>query len=35
VHTLLNAFTEAGLTLERFGEGDEPTPITFSVRARK
>jgi len=34
-HKLLNAFTEAGLTLERFGEGDEPTPITFSVRARK
>jgi ubiquinone/menaquinone biosynthesis C-methylase UbiE len=35
MHTLLNAFTDVGLTLERFGEDDEPAPITFSVRARK
>ncbi|MFI9382697.1 class I SAM-dependent methyltransferase [Kutzneria sp. NPDC052558] len=32
---LLNAFTDVGFTLERFGEGDEATPVTFSVRARK
>jgi SAM-dependent methyltransferase len=35
MHQLLNAFTDVGFTLERFGEGDEATPVTFSVRARK
>jgi ubiquinone/menaquinone biosynthesis C-methylase UbiE len=35
LHQLLNAFTDVGFALERFGEGDEATPITFSVRARK
>lgn len=32
---LLNAFPAAGLTLERFAEGGEPTPIMLAVRARK
>ncbi|PSK99915.1 methyltransferase family protein [Murinocardiopsis flavida] len=32
---LLNAFTAAGLALERFGEGDSPTPAVLAVRARK
>lgn len=31
---LLNAFGEAGLTLESFTEGGEPTPIVFAARAR-
>jgi len=35
LHQLLNAFTDVGFTLERFAEGDEATPVTFSVRARK
>lgn len=32
---LLHAFLDAGLVLERFGEGGEPTPTMFAVRARK
>ena len=32
---LLHAFLDAGLHLERFAEGGEPTPTTLSVRARK
>jgi SAM-dependent methyltransferase len=32
---LLHGFADAGLTLERFTEGGTPTPITFSIRARK
>jgi ubiquinone/menaquinone biosynthesis C-methylase UbiE len=32
---LLQMFLDAGLTLERFTEGGEPTPITFSIAARK
>ncbi|EWM11179.1 methyltransferase [Kutzneria sp. 744] len=35
LHELLNAVTDAGLRMERFGEGGEAAPITFSVRARK
>lgn len=31
---LLNAFSDAGLTLDRFAEGGEPTPIVFAARAR-
>jgi SAM-dependent methyltransferase len=31
---LLNAFVDAGLRPERFGEGGEPTPIMLAVRAR-
>jgi SAM-dependent methyltransferase len=32
---LLHAFLDAGLTLERFAEGGEPTPVVLAVRARK
>jgi SAM-dependent methyltransferase len=32
---LLQAFLAAGLTLDRFAEGGEPTPVMFAVRARK
>jgi SAM-dependent methyltransferase len=32
---LLHAFLDAGLTLERFAEGAEPTPVVLAVRARK
>lgn len=31
---LLNAFLDNGLSLERFDEGGEPTPVMFAVRAR-
>lgn len=31
---LLHAFTEAGLTLERFTEGGEPTPVILAIRSR-
>lgn len=30
---LLNLFPAAGLAVERFSEGSEPTPITLSIRA--
>jgi SAM-dependent methyltransferase len=33
--SLLHAFLDAGLTLERFAEGAEPTPVMLAVRARK
>jgi len=33
--SLLHAFLDAGLTLERFTEGAEPTPVVLAVRARK
>jgi len=32
---LLHAFLAAGLVLDRFAEGGEPTPTMFAVRARK
>jgi SAM-dependent methyltransferase len=32
---LMYAFLDAGLTLERFAEGDGPTPVVLGVRARK
>jgi len=32
---LLHAFLDAGLTLERFAEGAEPTPAMLAIRARK
>jgi SAM-dependent methyltransferase len=32
---LLQAFLDAGLTLERFAEGGAPTPAVLAVRARK
>jgi len=32
---LFHAFLEAGLTLERFTEGGQPTPVVLAVRARK
>jgi hypothetical protein len=32
---LLHAFLDAGLTLERFTEGGEPTPVVLAVKARK
>jgi SAM-dependent methyltransferase len=32
---LFHAFLHAGLTLERFTEGGEPTPAVLAVRARK
>jgi SAM-dependent methyltransferase len=32
---LLNAFLDAGLTLERFTEGGTPTPAVLAVRARR
>ncbi len=32
---LLHNVLDAGLTLERFAEGGEPTPIVLAVRARK
>jgi SAM-dependent methyltransferase len=32
---LLNLVLDAGLVLERFAEGGEPTPIMFALRARK
>jgi SAM-dependent methyltransferase len=32
---LLHAFLDAGLTLERFAEGGNPTPAVLAVRARK
>lgn len=32
---LMHAFLDAGLTLERFAEGSEPTPVVLAVKARK
>jgi SAM-dependent methyltransferase len=32
---LLQSFLDAGLVLERFGEGGAPTPVVLAVRARK
>lgn len=32
---LMHAFLDAGLTLERFAESGEPTPVVLAVRARK
>jgi hypothetical protein len=32
---LLHAIIDAGLALDRFAEGGEPTPVMFAVRARK
>ncbi len=32
--SLLHAFTNAGLVLERFAEGGEPTPTVLAIRAR-
>jgi hypothetical protein len=32
---LLHAFLDAGLILERFAEGGEPSPVVLAVRARK
>jgi len=32
---LFHAFLDAGLTIERFTEGGEPTPTVLAVRARK
>jgi ubiquinone/menaquinone biosynthesis C-methylase UbiE len=32
---LLHMVTDAGLVLERFGEGGMPTPVVFAFRARK
>ncbi|TDE38788.1 SAM-dependent methyltransferase [Nonomuraea mesophila] len=32
---LLHGFLDAGLTLDRFGEGRAPVPMTLSVRARR
>jgi SAM-dependent methyltransferase len=32
---LMHAFLDAGLTLERFAEGGEPTPAVLAVRARR
>jgi SAM-dependent methyltransferase len=32
---LLDAFLDAGLTLDRFAEGGGPTPATLTIRARK
>jgi hypothetical protein len=33
--SLLNAFTDAGLTLDRFAEGGRPSPQVLAVRASK
>jgi hypothetical protein len=33
--SLLHAFLDAGLVLERFAEGGEPVPVVLGVRARK
>ena len=33
--SLLQAFLDAGLTLERFAEGGGPVPVVLAVRARK
>ncbi|MGW1882448.1 hypothetical protein [Streptomyces sp. NPDC001970] len=33
--TLLNAFLDAGLALERIGEQGAPTPVVMTVTARK
>lgn len=32
---LMHAFLDAGLTLERFAEGGDPTPVALAVRTRK
>jgi SAM-dependent methyltransferase len=32
---LIHAFLDAGLTLERFSESGEPTPIVLTIKARK
>lgn len=32
---LMHAFLDAGLTLERFAESGEPTPVVLAARARK
>lgn len=32
---LLHAFLDAGLTLEQFAEGAEPTPVVLAIKARK
>ncbi len=32
---LLNAFLDAGLTLERFAEGGAPTPTILAIRGRR
>jgi SAM-dependent methyltransferase len=33
--SLMHAFLDAGLTIERLAEGGEPIPITLAIRARK
>jgi hypothetical protein len=33
--SLLHAFLDADLTLERFAEGAKPVPVVLAVRARK
>ena len=33
--TLLHAFTNAGLALDRFAEGGTPSPQVLAIRARK
>jgi Methyltransferase domain len=35
VPELMRAFLDAGLTLERFSESGEPTPVVLAIRARK
>jgi len=35
LHQLLNAFLDAGLTLDRFAECSEPIPIALAIRARR
>jgi hypothetical protein len=32
---LLHAFLRAGLTLEQFAEGAEPTPAVLAIKTRK
>jgi hypothetical protein len=31
----MHAFLNAGLTLERFSESGEPTPVVLAIKARK
>ena len=33
--SLMHAFLDAGLTIERLAEGGEPIPITLAIRARE
>lgn len=35
VPELMHAFLDAGLTLERFSESGEPTPVVLAIKARK